>query len=481
MQDYVTDYEEAVELLYRIPRFNSNHSLEKIKQFLTRMGQPDRQMKIVHIAGTNGKGSTSAYLAGLLEKSGYKVGLFTSPHLKDVRERFRINGRMISEELFIEALKHIQMLLDEIQEQSKEHPAQSQQAGFKQETATYTPCYFDMMFFIGMYAFCKEQVDILVLETGLGGRLDATNAVTDKVLTLITHIALDHTEYLGDTVEDIAREKAGIMMSHVPCIVAAHNEECRHIFLKKATELEAPCRILGKEDYTCHRVYEKAVDFSYFSRYYGNIPITLNTSALYQADNAGLALAGFEMLIEQGMIPRDCITAEGIRQALFSTIWEGRMEEVSEGVFLDGAHNVDGISAFLESVKADDCKGHRILIFSAVSDKDYVGMLQKILQENLFTDIIVTQIAGERGVTAEKLYEAARLCISQQNVKATEVPMHCMCIPDLQQAVAASVTKRKQFDYIYIVGSLYLVGQVKILFNAQMCSAEGKEHTYDSV
>ena len=438
MRDYVTNYEEAVEFIYSIPRFNSNHSLEEIKDFLNRMGRPDRQMKIVHIAGTNGKGSTSAYMAGLLEQCGFKVGLFTSPHLVDVRERFRINGRMISRKLFVEAVQYVCALLQE----------------------SYQPCYFDMMFFIGMYVFRKEQVDILVLETGLGGRLDATNAVADKVLTLITHIGLDHTEYLGDTPEAIAGEKAGIMRAGVPCIVAAHNEESSHIFLKKATELEAPCRILSKEDYTCHGVYEKAVDFSYISRYYGTVQITLNTQALYQADNAGLALAGLEALMEQGVIAPDRITAEGIRQALFAAVWEGRMEEVCDGVFLDGAHNVDGVAAFLESVKADDCKGKRILIFSAVSDKDYTGMLQLLLQKELFDIVLVTQIEGERGVAASRLYEAA---LSVQKGLVSMDGCKCVCIPDLKKAITDAFTKRKQSDYIYIIGSLYLVGQAKKL------------------
>ena len=451
MRDYVTNYEEAVAYVYRIPRFNPNHSLQNIARFLTRMGQPDRQMKMVHIAGTNGKGSTSAYLAGLLEKAGLKVGLFTSPHLVEVRERFRVNGSMISKELFTEAVQHIQALLEVA-------------AGNGDE---YQPCYFDMMFFIGMYAFSKEKVDILILETGLGGRLDATNAVLDKALTLITHIALDHTEYLGDTLEAIAMEKAGIMRPKVPCIVAANNDSVSHIFLKKATELESTCRMLGKEDYACQRVYEKSVAFSYFSSYYGTIQIALNTPALYQADNVSLALAGLENLMEQGMVSREDLPVEKLKEALWNTSWVGRMEEVREGVFLDGAHNADGIAAFLQSVRADACKGQRILIFSAVSDKDYRQMLQDILQSGLFSRLILTQIVGERGVAAEWMYETA--CRLQEGQSVQEKVCHavkgslCECQPDLVSALQDTLTKQQHSDYIYIVGSLYLVGQTKKL------------------
>ena len=469
MQDYVANYEEAVEYLYRIPRFNSNHSLQKIAKFLTQMGQPDRQMKIVHIAGTNGKGSTSAYLAGLLECAGLKVGLFTSPHLVDVRERFRVNGSMISGELFVEAVQFVQKLLNSTKDD-------------------YQPCYFDMMFFIGMYAFQKEKVDILVLETGLGGRLDATNAVADKVLTMITHIALDHTEYLGNTPEAIAEEKAGIMKGTVPCIVAAHNEEVAHVFLKKATELESACRILDKEVCCCQRVYEKSVAFSYFSSYYGTIPITLNTQALYQIDNVCLALAGFENLIKQGVLKKEDVSTEKLQKALYETTWAGRMEETLPNVFLDGAHNVDGIRAFLDSVKEDDCKGRRTLIFSAVSDKEYGKMLQMILETGLFKEVLVTEVFGERGVPAEKLLASARILgkeLQKGQQEENELPQNgtiCNNIPNFQEAICTALTKQQHFDYIYIVGSLYLVGQVKkLLSNHLAFSGERKESRHDSI
>lgn len=443
MQSYISNYEEAAEYVCRIPRFNSNHSLTNIKKFLTQIGQPDKQMKIVHIAGTNGKGSTSVYLAKLLEESGLKVGLFTSPHLVDIRERFRINGEMISKELFTEAVQYILSISNQ----------------------QYEPCYFDMMFFIGMYAFKKEQVDILILETGLGGRLDATNAVTEKILTLITHIALDHTEYLGETIELIATEKAGIMRQNTPCIVAPNNDRISHIFLQKARELGSECRILGKENYACQGVYEKSVAFSYFSSYYGTIPVILNTSALYQVDNVCLVLAAFEELVRQGIVSIMDLPMEKLKKALFSVSWEGRMEEVSEGVFLDGAHNTDGIEAFLKSVAEDNCKGNRFMLFSAVSDKEYEKMLGDILNSGLFQEVMLTQIVGERGVLAQKLYET--ICQLQEGIGVRNCvkKMRCCYEPDIALGISTIFTKRKQSDYIYIVGSLYLVGQVKQLLN----------------
>lgn len=453
MRNYVTGYEEAVEFIYRIPRFNPNHSIDKIKQFLARMGQPDRQMKIVHIAGTNGKGSTSAYLAGLLEESGLKVGLFTSPHLLDMRERIRINGQLVSKDLFTEAVQYVLKLLEQQSEECRE--------GF-------TPCFFDVLFFMAMYVFVREKVDIVVLETGLGGTLDATNSVLDKVLTLITHIALDHTEYLGSTKELIAAEKAGIMMRGVPCVVGRHNEEVLHVFKEKAAELDVRCRILEKEDYTCHGVSQKAVAFSYFSRYYGNIPITLNTSALYQVDNASLALAGAEALIDQGIIEQYQLNAASISRILGQVRWEGRLEEISDGVFLDGAHNMDGLQALLETVAQDGCKGKRILIFSALADKDLQEMTSVICEADLFQQIIVTQLQEKRAADAVSLKTYFEEAEPRQKVYLEKEP---------EKALKLALDSRKEDDHIYVAGSLYLVSCMKKLQKTERCRIEKGAYT----
>lgn len=434
MKDYITNYEEAVEFLYRIPRFHSNHRLENIQNFLRIMGSPDTKMPIVHIAGTNGKGSTSAYLAALLKGSGLKVGLFTSPHLVDIRERFQVNGEMIDKALLVEAVQTVQGLL-------------AQMPG-------YEPCFFDMMFFVGMYAFWKEKVDILILETGLGGRLDATNAISKKALTLIAHIGLDHTELLGDTLEAVATEKAGIMMQGVPCVVGSNNESVAHVFREKARELDSNCRILEKDDFCCRLVSEKSVAFSYVSRYYGTIDIALSTTALYQAENASLALAGLESLIDCQVLKKDNLSVGQIQAALLEAVWPGRMEEVRPDVYVDGAHNLDGIEAFLKSVSEKKCEGKRYLVFSAVSDKDYPKMLQTLLDTNLFHEIVVTKVEGERAVEAERLYE----CVATADFRTK-----ARCIPNLKDALAYVFTNQKQIDDIYIVGSLYLVGQTKKL------------------
>ncbi len=452
MQDYVTNYEEAVDYIYRIPRFNSNYSLQNIEHILTLMGQPDNSMQIVHIAGTNGKGSVSAYLAELLRETGLKVGMFTSPHLVDMRERFCINGEMISKELFVEAIQYVQFFLN------------SEEVTRSEQLKAYKPCFFDILFIAGMFAFYKEHVDILILETGLGGRLDATNAVKNKVLTLIAHIGLDHTEQLGNTIEEIAAEKAGIMKKGVPCVVGAGNEAVNTVFLQRAEMLGSTCRILNGEDYGCQRVSEKSVAFSYFSSYYGTVQIKLNTAALYQADNASLALAGLEALIAQGIVRMEDLSTAQLQKSLYNTFWAGRMEEIRPNVFLDGAHNPDGIRALLSSIKKDGCKGKRLLIFSAVSDKNYQKMLTDISHSGLFSLVCVTQLEGERGVEARVLYGAL-----------SGIQCEAVCIPDLSEAIRHFLTKQQHLDYIYIIGSLYLVGQAqKLLSNHEKFPGEQK-------
>ena len=280
--------------------------------------------------------------------------------------------------------------------------------------------------------------------------------------------------------EAIAAEKAGIMRPGVPCVVAPKNDKVAWVFEQRAAELDCECRILGNENYACQGVYEKFVAFSYFSSYYGTIPVKLNTTALYQVENVCLALAGLEGLIEQGIVSEKEFSVTTISKALWETSWAGRMEEVLEGVILDGAHNIDGLESFLESIPGDMCEGQRIMIFSAVSDKDYGQMLEKIFQSRLFSCVIVTQIAGERGVRAECLFKEASVHLEKQkhmNSCSQKIECYCECVSDILDAVRLAFTKRKHSDYIYIVGSLYLVGQIKQLLNSHSeFSTERKEH-----
>ena len=197
----ILNYRQAVDYIEQIPKFTEKHPLEHTKEMLRRLGNPQNHFRVIHVAGTNGKGSVCAYLASMLKQGGYRTGLFTSPHLVTINERFQINGEMISDQQFLKTFLHVKEVIDQAVSEGIGHPS-----------------YFETLFLMGMEIFREAQVDYLVLETGLGGRLDATNSVEKPLACIITSISLDHMEYLGNTVSEIAGEKAGIIKPGVPVI-----------------------------------------------------------------------------------------------------------------------------------------------------------------------------------------------------------------------------------------------------------------------
>ncbi|MBO4751026.1 MAG: bifunctional folylpolyglutamate synthase/dihydrofolate synthase [Lachnospiraceae bacterium] len=438
-------YEEAVEYLLNIPRFTKKNSMEDTKAFLKRLGDPDKDLRILHVAGTNGKGSVCAYLRCMCEAAGLTTCVFTSPHLVDVRERFLIRGEMISKERFLEAFLAV---YDKIPWDvlSKEDPFD--EAGTLPE-GFYHPTFFEYLFFMAMVLFREEAPDVCILETGLGGRLDATNAVSKKELSVITRISLDHMEYLGDTPELIAAEKAGIMAKGVPAVYLAADEGVTKVFEEAAAKTGAiPCP-LTKEDYSLQKFQNKNIDFSLHTRYYKDISVTLHTYALYQMENAALAVRALEAW-DRGRT----FTAEHVKAGLANCVWPGRMEEVSDRVFVDGAHNEDGVRAFLESVRADRQKGEAILLFSAVKDKQYDKMMEEILSSGLFTKLYLVPLHSGRATSLETLKDLAVRLAGDRDVRIGT-------FDDVQGAMKTLLSQKKESERLYVAGSLYLVGEVK--------------------
>lgn len=431
----ITTYAEAVEYINSTPRFTTKNSMEDTKAFLHRLGDPDRKMRIIHVAGTNGKGSVCAYMTSILRAAGRKVALFTSPHLTDIRERFAVDGEMIPEAAFLRAFLRIYDLLD-------------WKALEEERQGAYHPTYFEFLFFIAMLYFEEQSPDYCVLETGLGGRLDATNSVSRKELAVITHISLDHVEYLGDTVEKIAGEKAGIMSAGTPAVYWDTCSGTTRVFEKKAAELGISAHPVSKNDIGLSKIKRKVIDFSLDTRYYNNISLTLHTAALYQMENAALAVRATEVL-DKGKT----VTAEAVRAGVASCFWAGRMEEVLPDVYVDGAHNEDGIRAFLETVASDGYPGARLLLFGVVKDKDYERMAEEIVRSGLFRKIAVAPMRTLRGAEAEileKLFGGYPDCLSES----------CESVP---LAFEGLLESRKRGERVYVAGSLYLVGEIKEL------------------
>lgn len=430
MKKEIKTYEQAVEYILNIPKFTKKNDMSMTKAFLRELGNPEKEMKVIHIAGTNGKGSVCAYLCAVLREAGFCVGMFTSPHLVEVRERFRVNGQEIEKEQFLDLFLRIYEKLD----------------------GEYHPTFFEYMFFIAMLFFKDKKAEYCILETGLGGRLDATNSVEKKEIAIITKVGFDHMEYLGNTLREIAGEKAGILKENTPVVYFAGRKEVNEVIESEAEK--KGCRtfpVVLKRDAICKNT-NKSIDFSFHSRYYGYIRLALSTGARYQAENAMLAMTALEAL---GL--NNAITKTQLKKGFEKAFWEGRMEEIKRGVFVDGAHNEDGIEAFLDTAGEDGCKGTRLLLFSAVRDKRVETMVSMLEESGLFSLIGTAPLANSRTVTAEEMKDALGQYKDCRHIFFETV----------EGAFEEMQRLKGEKDHLYIVGSLYLVGQVKAYMRRQ--------------
>ena len=426
-------YEEAAAYIEEIPKFTKKHTLEHTKTFLKRLGNPAADRKIVHVAGTNGKGSVCAYLQAILMAEGKRTGFFTSPHLVSVNERIRVDNIQIDNETFLKVFRKVLKIVRQMVEDGIEHPS-----------------YFEFLFGMGMTAFAETDVEYIILETGLGGRLDATNAIDNPALAIITSISLDHTAILGDTIEKIAGEKAGIIKPGVPVFFDGSSKKAAEVIKAKASELGVSCREVTKNAYEIQEVHRKYIAFSRRSAYDKDVIFQVPMCGCYQAMNAELALEASEYLLAGEEIHMD-----RWKEALAELHWEGRMERVGAHITVDGAHNPGAMEAFVESVKALDEseRGEMVLLFSAVSDKKYDQMIEYLCENLDVKAYVVTQIEDERGVPAEELADVFR--------RYTDRPVYCK--ERLEDAVRAAMNERGETGEIYCLGSLYLVGMMKKL------------------
>lgn len=426
-------YEEAAAYIEEIPKFTKKHTLEHTKTFLKRLGNPAADRKIVHVAGTNGKGSVCAYLQAILMAEGKRTGFFTSPHLVSVNERIRVDNIQIDNETFLKVFRKVLKIVRQMVEDGIEHPS-----------------YFEFLFGMGMTAFAETDVEYIILETGLGGRLDATNAIDNPALAIITSISLDHTAILGDTIEKIAGEKAGIIKPGVPVFFDGSSKKAAEVIKAKASELGVSCREVTKNAYEIQKVHRKYIAFSRRSAYDKDVIFQVPMCGCYQAMNAELALEASEYLLAGEEIHMD-----RWKEALAELHWEGRMERVGAHITVDGAHNPGAMEAFVESVKALDEseRGEMVLLFSAVSDKKYDQMIEYLCENLDVKAYVVTQIKDERGVPAEELADVFR--------RYTDRPVYCK--ERLEDAVRTAMNERGETGEIYCLGSLYLVGMMKKL------------------
>ena len=421
----------------RIVRYNSqNFDLERMRALLKRLGNPQDRFKSVHIAGTKGKGSTCAMIASMLQACGYKVGLYTSPHLTDVRERIQINGEMIPQSDFGRIVRVAEPMIERMKPR---------------------PTYFDVLTAVAFKYFAEQEIDIAVIETGLGGRLDSTNVIKPEV-TAITSISKDHMAQLGNTLAKIAEEKAGIFKAGVPAISVQQDPEA-DVVLKRVAEKNG----------THLEVTGQTIEFSYrfeSSRMQGphnRVCLTTPNTKFehlavpllgeHQAINCGLALSVIDRLKARGFAISDTKAMEGLAK----TTVPGRMEMLSQQprVVVDGAHNAASLDAMLRAVGQHIPYDSMVIIFGCCADKDVPGMLDRIAAGA--DKVIFTRVNNIRSADANEL--AAKYV--EQYGKMAQV---AATLEDALGIANRAVTKE---DLICITGSFYLVGEAKKHFAAK--------------
>ena len=419
-------YSEAERYILDIPKFTKKNDLGQTKKFLEYLGDPQKGMKINHVAGTNGKGSVCAYIDSMLRSEGRKTGLFTSPHLVKLNERITVSGKNIDDRTFCRAFTEVRRAVDRMGEDGLSHPT-----------------FFEFLFGMAMAVFREAGVEYVVLETGLGGRLDATSAVEPDIC-VITSIGMDHMQYLGNTIAEIAGEKAGIIRPGVPVFFAGTDPKSDEVIRRTAEENNSFCKKIGKDAYEILGIRDKHIAFSCSSAYYGNTTWKLNNTAVCQPGNAVLAMEVMRCLFGRNGHP------DRWREALSTLKWEGRMEEVLPDVYIDGAHNISAVEALVQSVPKDG-KGN-IVLFSAVKDKDYEKMAACLCREMEVDLFVVTQIRDSRGADAGKLAEIFRKYTKRPVVVKTPV----------REALDFAISRR-QGRKVYCLGSFYLAGEIKEL------------------
>ena len=443
--DRIYTYEEVDRYISDIPRFTKKTKVDNTKILLEKLGNPQKKYRSVHIAGTNGKGSVAKMMSLLIEKSGKKTGLFTSPHLIKINERFCINGIDISDERLVELFNRVMEAVEECTIELKE--VESSDDG--NIWVFQHPAYFEFIFCMAALYFAEEGCDYVVYETGLGGRLDATNVIEPEV-SIITSIGFDHMQYLGNTIEEIAGEKAGIIKQGIPVVYNTGDEKADKVIEKKAEQM-------GSDYFNVPKVWESISDDLKDS-----IMSNVNLSVPYQIENVHTAVIAW--MVMQGVMDKNGalqdVASEMTFSGLSSFYWPGRMEYILPNVVIDGAHNEDAIREFIKAIKREQFEKNKTklsLMFAVSSDKDYESII-KMLCEGLDPEkIYVTEIASDRKTDVADVVELFLKYLPKEN------KLNVVGSSDLKKTFEMAAGETDEDTLLAIVGSLYMVGEVKAL------------------
>ncbi|MCR4628208.1 MAG: bifunctional folylpolyglutamate synthase/dihydrofolate synthase [Clostridium sp.] len=425
---------EAEEHINSIPRFTKEkHSMEELRGMLSMLhAEPDGR-KVIHVAGTNGKGSVCAFLGSIYREAGLSTAVFTSPHLVKINERFSFDGKMVSDEVFLRAYAEVLAAEEPIRQKYRTIPS-----------------YFEYLFLM-FCVMCREiPTDRIVLETGLGGRLDATNCLEKPHLTAITSISLDHMQFLGDTVAKIAGEKAGIICDGVPVVYDDTDPDASRVMAKAAGEHHADAYPVGTGSFRDLHFEDGMLRISAKLIAGGEQNLKVPFAAPYQAVNAMIAMRIAEL---------DGIRPDTAAAGIYRMKWPARMERIAPEIYLDGGHNEGGIRAFAGAAKeiaqsrpdgTENGTGAVRVLFAVASDKEYEKMLG-IIRDRLQPDkVYLTVMQSMRTLSEDELRKAAEDTLSSYEV-----------FPSVPEALRRAAGEKKPGDLLFICGSLYLAGEIK--------------------
>lgn len=426
--DSSMNYQETINYLFNsTPVFEHvgasayKEGLYNTKVLDQHFGHPHTQFKTIHVAGTNGKGSCSHTLAAILQSEGYKVGLYTSPHLIDFRERIRINGECISEQYVIDFVKNERSFFEPL------HPS-----------------FFELTTALAFKYFAESNVDIAVIEVGLGGRLDCTNIIT-PILSIITNISFDHTQFLGDTLPKIAGEKAGIIKAGIPTVVGETNDETQPVFESRAKAVSSPIRFAEDHMQIVKAKINPNRGIDYITKTYGDIHGELGGT--YQEKNANTVLNAVDELTKMGIIHNTDSIRKGFANVCKLTGLMGRWQEISHAplAICDTGHNAGGWQYLSRQIRQQQCNKLRI-VFGMVDDKD-INQVMAMLPKN--ATYYFTQATTHRAIAASKVEELGHI----HN-------LHGEAFGSVEEAYNAAMAEADKDDFVFVGGSSYIVADL---------------------
>ncbi|MGV8145940.1 MAG: bifunctional folylpolyglutamate synthase/dihydrofolate synthase [Alkaliphilus sp.] len=424
------NYTEALAYIHNTYKFGSKLGLENIKYLLNLLGNPQNKLKVIHIAGTNGKGSTASFINSILLKAGYRVGLYTSPYLEVFTERIRVNGENIPEDKLAEITSLVKNKTEKMVKLGKNHPTE-----------------FEVVTAIALYYYAKEEIDFLVLEVGLGGRLDATNVIDNPLVSVITSIDFDHMQFLGDTISKIAFEKAGIIKEHSHVISYPQREEATKVIDDVCKKRESDLFTFSTSDVRIHSQDIQGQRFSVTMLDKRFDDVCIQMLGTHQIYNATTAICIAEVLRKElGITIKDVAIYEGLN----NTKWPGRMEVIRNNplVIIDGAHNTQGVRALASSIKSL-LKNYEITLLIGILKDKGVDEFLEILMPNV-QRIVVTKPNNPRAMDVEEL--ASKIGKYKKEIYSCE---------SIEEATKKSIEVTNKAGAIVCAGSLYMIGEVR--------------------